>query len=165
MASPAKDKLNIFQFWTQKWKITWEKKLWEVTSGRSNLSNIYSSSNVPLKYMTVCDRPVVAYIKLHKVMTNLLLFPFSKHCTVCLGFWTWCFLGINTSWLCSGLKVCVHTQVKYALVPTSSGSCISSYSVAGGSFQFMCCRHRCLVQMLLLLSSSLFLLDFHTVWP
>lgn len=33
-----------------------------------------SSSDVQLKYIAVCDRPVVAHMKLSKVMTNLLLF-------------------------------------------------------------------------------------------
>lgn len=51
-------------------------------------------------------------------------------------------------------KVCVHTHVENALVPTPGGSNISFYSVAGCSFHFMCCQRRCLVQMPLLLSSS-----------
>lgn len=113
----------------------------------------------------MCDRPVVAYAKLHKVMTNLLLSPLFKHYTVCVGLCASRFSGLSTSWPCSGLKVCVHAHVKKALVPASTGSCISSHSVTGCSFQFMCCQHRCLVQMLLLLSSTLFLLDFYTVRP
>lgn len=90
-------------------------------------------------------------------------FPFFKHCTVCLGFYTPCDQHILAKlWsqsLCShSSKECPRAHVQWELcILLQRNRLLISVCVLSTS---------CLVQMLLLLSLTLFLLSsFDTAWP